>query len=54
MRISNSISNGLYALAVVFVILWAIGFVGYNFGGIIHILLGIALVAVLLNIIRSN
>jgi hypothetical protein len=54
MRISNSVSNGLYSLAVVFVILWAIGFLGYNFGGIIHILLGIALIAVLLNIIRSN
>ena len=35
------------------VIIWAIGFLGYHAGGIIHILLVIALIAFLLRVIRS-
>ncbi len=31
--------NLLYAIAVILIIGWAIGFLGYNTGGIIHILL---------------
>ena len=31
--------NILYAVAVILVIFWAIGFLGYHTGGIIHILL---------------
>jgi predicted ferric reductase len=46
--------NLLYILAVVLVILWAIGFVGYQAGGIIHILLVIALIAVLLRVISGR
>ena len=46
--------NLLYYLAVILVIIWAIGFLGYNAGGIIHILLVIALIAVLLRIIRGR
>ena len=46
--------NLLYVIAVVLIILWAIGFLGYNAGGIIHILLVIALVAVLLRIIQGK
>ena len=44
--------NILYLIAVVLVIIWAIGFFGYQAGGIIHILLIIAVIAVLLKIIR--
>lgn len=46
--------NLLYVIAVILVIIWAISFFG-NFytGGIIHILLVIAVVAILLRIIRS-
>ena len=44
----------LYVLAVLLVIGWAIGFIGYGAGGLIHILLVIAVVAVLLNIIRGR
>lgn len=47
-------NNLLYGLAVVLLIFWAIGFVGYNAGGIIHILLVIAVIAVLLRIISGN
>ena len=46
--------NLLYVIAVVLVIIWAIGFLGYHAGGIIHILLVIAIVAVLLKVIRGS
>ena len=46
--------NLLYVIAVVLVIFWAIGFIGYNAGGIIHILLVIALIAIILRIIQGK
>ncbi|MCC7030690.1 MAG: lmo0937 family membrane protein [Chitinophagaceae bacterium] len=46
--------NLLYLIAVILVIGWAVGFFGYNASGIIHVLLIIAVIAVLLNIIRSS
>jgi Family of unknown function (DUF5670) len=46
--------NLLYTIAVVMVILWAVGFFAYNSGGIIHILLVIAVIAVLLRIIQGK
>jgi len=45
--------NILYTIAVVLIIIWAIGFLGYNSGGIIHILLVIAVIAILLRVIRG-
>ncbi|NGM61520.1 lmo0937 family membrane protein [Sphingobacterium sp. SGG-5] len=47
--------NILYLIAVILVIIWAISFLGgYATGGIIHILLVIAVIVVLLRIIRGN
>jgi Family of unknown function (DUF5670) len=46
--------NLLYTIAVILVIIWAIGFLGFNAGGIIHILLVIALVVVLLRVIQGK
>ncbi len=46
--------NLLYIVAVVLVIIWAIGFFGYAAGGLIHILLVIALVLFLWKIIRRE
>lgn len=46
--------NLLYVIAVILVIAWAIGFLGYHAGGVIHILLVIAVVAVLLKVIRGS
>ena len=46
--------NLLYILAVIVVIAWAIGFIGYSAGGLIHILLVIALISVLLGIIQGR
>ncbi len=43
----------LYIIALVLVIAWLIGFVGYNAGGVIHILLVLAIVAFLLRVIRG-
>jgi hypothetical protein len=45
--------NLLYYIAVILVIIWAISFFGYAAGGIIHILLVIAIIAVLLRLIRG-
>ena len=46
--------NLLYAIAVILIIIWAIGFFGYAAGGIIHVLLVIAIVLVLLKFIRRE
>ena len=47
-------SNLLYTVAVLLVILWALGFFVYSFGNIIHILLVIAVIAVLLRLIKGG
>ena len=46
--------NLLYVIAVILVIIWAISFLGgYYTGGLIHILLVIAIIVVLLRVIRG-
>jgi len=44
----------LYIVAVILIIGWAIGVFAYSAGGIIHVLLVIAVVALLLGIIRGD
>jgi len=46
--------NLLYTIAVILVIAWAIGFLGFHAGGIIHILLVIAVIAFLLKVIGGR
>jgi hypothetical protein len=46
--------NLLYIVAVILLIAWAIGFIGFNAGGIIHILLVIAIIAVLFRVIQGR
>lgn len=46
--------NLLYIIAVILVIGWLVGFIGYSAGGIIHLLLVIAVIAILLNVIRGR
>lgn len=46
--------NLLYLVAVILVIAWLVGFVGYSTGGLIHILLVIAVIAVLFQIIQGK
>lgn len=45
----------LYTIAVILVVLWILGLVtSYTLGGFVHILLVIAVIAVLLRIIRGE
>jgi hypothetical protein len=46
--------NLLYVLAVILLIAWAVGFVGFHVGGIIHVLLVIALIAVIVRVIQGR
>lgn len=44
--------NLLYLIAVILIIGWLVGVFAYSTGGIIHILLVLAIVAILLKVIR--
>ena len=45
----------LYTVAVVLLVLWALGFVtSYTMGGFIHILLAVAVVVVLIRVIQGR
>jgi hypothetical protein len=46
--------NLLYVVAVILIIGWAIGFFAYSAGGIIHILLVIAIIALLFRVISGR
>ena len=46
--------NLLYLVAVILIIFWAIGFLGYHAGGLIHLLLVIAIIAVILRVIQGR
>lgn len=46
--------NLLFIIAVVLLILWAIGYVAFNVGSLIHILLVIAIIAVLFRVIQGK
>ncbi len=46
--------NLLYVIAVILLIAWAIGFLGYHAGGIIHVLLVIAIIAVIVRVIQGK
>jgi hypothetical protein len=44
----------LYYIAVLLIILWAIGFLALNLGSLIHILLVLAVISILLRLIRGK
>ena len=45
----------LYTIAVILVVLWLLGMVtSYTMGGLVHVLLVIAIVAVLFNVISGR
>lgn len=46
--------NLLYAVAVILIIAWLVGFLGFHAGGIIHILLVIAVIAIILRVIQGR
>lgn len=46
--------NLLYVVAVILIIGWLVGFFGFHAGSIIHLLLVIAIIAVLLRVIQGR
>jgi uncharacterized membrane protein YtjA (UPF0391 family) len=46
--------NLLYTIAIILVIAWAIGFLGFNAGGIIHVLLVIAVIAFIIKLVSGR
>ena len=47
-------NNLLYLIAVILIIGWAVGFFAYSAGNIIHVLLVIAVIAILFRIISGR
>jgi Family of unknown function (DUF5670) len=47
-------NNLLYLVAVILVIAWLVGYVGFHAGGLIHVLLVIAIIAVLFRVIQGK
>jgi hypothetical protein len=49
------LGNMLWTIAVILLVLWALGLVtSYTMGGFIHVLLVIAIVTVLINVIQGR
>lgn len=46
--------NFLYMLAVMLLLLWSIGYIGYGANGIFHLLLAVAVLALLLRFVRGD
>ncbi len=46
--------NLLYYIAVILIIGWLVGFIGYSAGGLIHILLVIAVIAIIIRLIQGR
>jgi hypothetical protein len=46
--------NLLYVVAVILIIAWAVGYFAFSVGGIIHVLLVIAVIAILFRIISGR
>jgi hypothetical protein len=44
----------LYVIAIILIIAWAVGFIGYSAGALIHVLLVIAIIAILLRVIQGR
>jgi hypothetical protein len=47
-------SSLLYAIAVIFIIAWALGYFVYGAGVVMHVLLVIAIIAILLRVLRGD
>ncbi|WP_396217265.1 lmo0937 family membrane protein [Flavobacterium sp.] len=47
-------SNLLYTIAIIFIIFWGVGFFVYSAGAVIHVLLVIAIIAILLRLIKGK
>jgi Family of unknown function (DUF5670) len=46
--------NVLYIVAVILIIGWLVGFLGFQAGGLIHVLLVIALIVIILRVMQGK
>jgi Na+/H+ antiporter NhaC len=46
--------NFLYIVAVILIIVWAIGFFAYTSGNVIHVLLVIAIIAIIVKLVQGK
>jgi hypothetical protein len=46
--------NLLYLVAIILLIGWAVGFFAFNAGSVIHVLLVIAVIAIILRVIKGG
>jgi uncharacterized membrane protein YtjA (UPF0391 family) len=45
----------LYTIAVILIVLWLLGFVtSYTMGGVVHVLLVIALILIVVNLVKGR
>jgi hypothetical protein len=44
----------LYIIAVILIIAWAIGFIGYGTGGALHLLLVIAAIVIIVKLLQGR
>jgi hypothetical protein len=50
----TGMGNILYGIAIMLIIGWAIGYFGYAAGGLIHVLLGLAVVVIAIRLIMGR
>nr|WP_207799591.1 lmo0937 family membrane protein [Candidatus Cryosericum hinesii] len=54
-NIDKGVTRMLWTIAVILVVLWLLGMItSFTMGGLIHILLVLAIIAVVVNLIRGN
>jgi ABC-type multidrug transport system permease subunit len=54
-NMDKGVTSMLWTIAVILVVLWLLGMItSYTMGGLIHILLVLAIIAVVVNLIRGN
>jgi hypothetical protein len=46
--------NLLYLVAIILTIFWAVGYLGYHAGALIHVLLVLAIIAVIFRVIQGK
>ncbi len=51
---TTQMSNILYIIAIILIVLWATGYYAYDLGNLIHVLLVIAVIAILFRLIRGR
>lgn len=53
-KVDKDFGNLLYTIAIVLLTVWAIGFIAFNAGAIIHVLLVIGIVIIVLRVMNGR